>query len=316
MRLMYDSVRPGEIPADAEVVALYVDGKYAATAADWNRFTRAVKVRISAIGENTNAHVFDCEPGCIWPPAEVVPCVLAARARGIDPTVYVNERNHWGPVRAAFDAAGVAHPHWLVANYNGVFDSEKGEWVSGLVIPAGAVGKQFADPGMPGVGGHYDLSVVADYWPGVDGTFDNPSKTGQEGDWLMSLTQDEQNEIRDKVRMIYTAIWGPSKDAPIVGGGPGVAETIQDTVQRVAGRQGAQIEADRIDDKTFAAIETIVNRIDARGASGGMTPADRAAFLGDLADAIPSSDITVQTLVNAFQQLGWTVSARQIPTGG
>lgn len=301
-RTMYDSVRPGEIPADAEMVALYVDGNYAATAADWNRFTRAVKVRISAVGDNLNAHVFDLEPGCIWPPADVVDCVLGARALGIDPTVYVNERNHWGPAKAAFDARGIAHPHWWVANY----DNQK-------TVPAGAVAKQYADPGMPGVGGHYDLSIVVDFWPGVDGTFDNPSKTEQGGDWLMSLTQAEQNEILEKTRALYTAVWGPSVDAPIVGGGPGVPETIQDTIQRVAGWQQRQIEADRIDDATFANIEKLVNKIDARGASGGMSAEDRAAFLRDLSNA---SGVSVQNLVNAFQQLGWNVSVRQIPTGG
>jgi hypothetical protein len=35
------------------------------------------------------------------------------------------------------------------------------------VMIRGAVAKQYADPGTHG-GGHYDLSIVADYWPGVD----------------------------------------------------------------------------------------------------------------------------------------------------
>ncbi len=220
VRTMHDSVDADAIPVDAEMVAGYVDGRYAWSKADWDRFPDAVKVRISAVGDNVNAHVFDVEVGCIWPPAEVVGLVVQARALGIDPTVYVNERNDWGPTRAAFDAAGVAHPHWWVANYDGR-----------TTPPAGAVAKQYANPEMPQTSGHYDLSVVADFWPGVDGSFDNPSRN-TEG-WLMALTDAEQQELLDKVRMIYSAHWETEK-APTVGGGPGTPETVQDTVQRVA----------------------------------------------------------------------------------
>ncbi|HWO58981.1 MAG TPA: hypothetical protein VNO31_02910 [Umezawaea sp.] len=165
MRRMYDSVNAAAIPTDAEMVAGYVDGKFAWTAADWARFPNSVKVRISAIGATHLAEVFDVEVGCIWPPRNVVPLVVRARAAGIDPTVYVNQHNDWGPTKAAFDAAGVAHPHWWVANYDGVQS-----------IPAGSIAKQYAHPGtVPGkssgpweTGKHYDLSVVADHWPGVD----------------------------------------------------------------------------------------------------------------------------------------------------
>jgi len=155
MRTMYDSVDADAIPTDAEIVAGYVDGRFAWSASDWARFPRSVKVRISAIGATHLAEVFDVEVGCIWPPANVVPLVVRARAAGIDPTVYVNQNNDWGPTRDAFTRAGVAHPHWWVANYDG-----------GQNIPAGAVAKQYAHPPM--IGRHYDLSVAADFWPGVD----------------------------------------------------------------------------------------------------------------------------------------------------
>jgi hypothetical protein len=58
-------------------------------------------------------------------------------------------------VAAAFINAGVAQPNWWLAGYDDVPE-----------IPAGAIGKQYANE--PLTGGHYDLSVVADHWPGVD----------------------------------------------------------------------------------------------------------------------------------------------------
>jgi len=231
----------------------------------------------------------------------VVPLVVAARKLGIDPTVYVNERNDWGPTKAAFDAAGVAHPHWWVANYDGRED----------YIPSGAVARQYANEPM--VGFHADASAVIDHWPGVDGTFGNPSKTEQ-GGFLVGLSNDEQIEIRDKVRALYTAVWGPSKDAPIVGGGPGTPETIQDTVQRVAAAQQRQIEADRIDDKVFADTATAVDRIDKRGASGGLSGTDLTALATQIADQVEGA--TVQQIANALEQVRGSVTFRQVPSGG
>lgn len=196
MRKMYDSVNANAIPTNAQVVAGYVDGRYAWTQADWNRFPSAVKVRISAIGATHNAHVFDVEPGCIWPPANVVPLVQRARAAGIDPTVYVNEMNDWGPTRAAFDRAGVAHPHWWVANYDGRPD----------YISAGAVARQYAHPPMLG-GAHYDLSAVVDFWPGVDGS----GSSGGGGNAVSLFTQEAKaayDETYADVKELKNALIG------------------------------------------------------------------------------------------------------------
>lgn len=163
-RIMYDSTSPWDIPRDAEMVAGYVDGRYAWPQAWWDLFPNAVHVTISAMGTRV-AHVGDVEVGCIWPPANAVPWVRRARAAGIDPTIYCNELNDWLPVRQAFWAAGEPEPHYWVARYNGVAQ-----------IPAGAVGRQYAHPhDGDGVadkpwetGAHYDKSIVVDFWPGVD----------------------------------------------------------------------------------------------------------------------------------------------------
>lgn len=164
-RLMFDSTTPWDIPRDAELIAYYVDGAYAWPSAWLDMFPNAKKVSISAIGQRV-AQVGDVEVGCIWPPQNAVPWVLRARAAGYDPWIYTNELNDWLAVRQAFWSAGVPEPHYWTARYNGVRE-----------IPAGALGRQFAHPhdgdGIADrpweTGAHYDLSVMADHLPGVDG---------------------------------------------------------------------------------------------------------------------------------------------------
>jgi hypothetical protein len=105
-----------------------------------------------------------------------VPWVRRARADGFEPTIYVNELNDWPLVRKAFQDADEPEPIYWTARYNGVRQ-----------IPAGAVARQFAHPhDGDGVadkpwetGKHYDLSVVADFWPGIDNKEDD-ELTGEE----------------------------------------------------------------------------------------------------------------------------------------
>jgi hypothetical protein len=159
MRMMYDAVTPANIPADAEIVGGYLNGRYAWSAADWARFPHAVHVRISVRAAFLDGHVLDVEPGDATP-TESVGWVKARRAAGADPTVYCN-RSTWPQVRAAFAAAGVAEPHYWIATASGRFE-----------IPAGAVAAQYLLD-TRGV----DISAVADYWPGVDAPASNPGST-------------------------------------------------------------------------------------------------------------------------------------------
>ena len=107
MRIMYDSTNPFDIPVSAQMVAGYVDGKYAWSVAGWARFPSAVKVRIAVFSSTNDGHVLDVEPGCTWPPEGSVAWVQRRRAAGIDPTVYCNQQNALHLVQSAFQAAGV-----------------------------------------------------------------------------------------------------------------------------------------------------------------------------------------------------------------
>lgn len=175
---MYDSTRPAEIPADAQMVAGYVDGMYAWGPQDWARFPHAVHVEISAVGTDRGT-VVDVEVGCVWPPESAVPWVRRARARGVDPTVYCNWSNDLQHVKAAFIRAGEPEPHYWVARYDGQAE-----------VPEGTVGKQYQAPEAPGAaqaGGHYDVSSMADYWPGVDGDDDMGQLEGRQAEMLQQI---------------------------------------------------------------------------------------------------------------------------------
>ena len=153
LRLMYDSTNANDIPVDAVMVAGYIDGLYEWSADDWSRFPNAVKVRIAIRGWN-DADVLDVEWGAASV-ADVPAWVERQRARGAVPSVYVNHSN-WQACKDACAGAGVSEPYWWLASYDNVAE-----------IPAGTIAKQYANE--PLAGGHYDLSVVADYWPGIDG---------------------------------------------------------------------------------------------------------------------------------------------------
>ena len=62
-RRMYDSVTSRDIPVGVQMVAGYVDGRYAWTAADWGRHAKSRPVRITVTGQSLTAHVIDIENG-------------------------------------------------------------------------------------------------------------------------------------------------------------------------------------------------------------------------------------------------------------
>ncbi|MFB9925982.1 hypothetical protein ACFORO_12615 [Amycolatopsis halotolerans] len=152
-RIMYDSITAADIPATVPLVAGYCDLSSAWSAADWARFPNATKVRIARSARTNDGHVLDVER-FLATPDQAPGWVAMRRAAGCDPTVYCNE-SALATVQAAFDAAQVPQPHYWVARYDNIPS-----------VPAEAVAKQYIND--PASGGHYDLSAVADYWPGID----------------------------------------------------------------------------------------------------------------------------------------------------
>lgn len=176
MRIMFDGIVPAEVPAGAQLYAAYLDGNWADYPAMVAKYPHAVHVSIAVSSSYNGGQVLDVENGDATP-AESVNWVLARRRAGADPTVYCST-SEWPSVKSAFNARGVAQPHYWVANYS---------LGNNPAIPAGAVALQYADRGG------YDISVVADYWPGVDPVPPpTPIAPPQEDDmpYLISVTPD------------------------------------------------------------------------------------------------------------------------------
>lgn len=155
-REMYDAVIPANIPANAAIVAGYLPpSRYAWTAADWARFPNAVKVRIAVRASTNDGHVLDVENGDATP-AQAPGWAHMRRASGYaHPTIYCS-KSIQSQVIDAFNQAGEPLPLWWIAHYDNV---------DALDEPGGSnvVADQYADPGP------YDRSIVANFWPGVDG---------------------------------------------------------------------------------------------------------------------------------------------------
>jgi hypothetical protein len=169
-RFMYDGVNASTLPASgAQLVAGYTDGNWPSYAALVARFPTLTHVAVTVSADDNTGIVLDVETGDATP-EEAVNWVLTRRAAGADPTVYCSV-SEWPSVQAAFDTHDVAQPYYWVAHYDGV-----------VSIPAGAIGKQYNS--YTG----YDVSIVADYWPGVDPAPTNGvDMTEQQANWLLQI---------------------------------------------------------------------------------------------------------------------------------
>lgn len=148
-RTMYDAIDALSLPAGGDLYAGYVDGKWPSADAIQQRFPHALVVRIATNPATDGGVVGDGPPdNGDW--AEWIGWVRRRRAARVDPTMNCS-LSQWPAGRAAFASAGVAQPHWWIAHYS-----------PDHTIPAGAVALQHTN--LPG----YDVSAVADYWPGVD----------------------------------------------------------------------------------------------------------------------------------------------------
>ena len=176
MRTMYDACNPSNIPKDATMVAGYIYGNCKWPASVWASWAHVTCVRIATVAFLDDGQVLDVESGDASPSLAPGWCVRA-RARGQDPTVYCNVST-WPSVRAAIAAQHVVAPHWWLAHY-GVAP----------VIPAGAHALQYRNSVAPG----FDVSVVADYWPGID-PVPQPIPNTQ-GDKTMWMYQDAAGTI-------------------------------------------------------------------------------------------------------------------------
>lgn len=150
MRTMYDAVNPANLPPGGDLYAGYADGRYANVDAIWARFPWAKVVTITVFG-HVPADVIDVEAGDATP-AQAVEWVKWMRSIGRTPTVYC-PRSIWLACIRAFRVTGTPQPNWWIAQYD-----------NDPTIPDGAIAKQHGGD----TAGGFDVSSVADYWPGID----------------------------------------------------------------------------------------------------------------------------------------------------
>lgn len=154
-RICYDSVTLSAIPANAQMVAGYEDGRYANMPAIRQRWPHAVHVSITVTGKTLLSPVCDCESGDLTP-ASAAAWAKRKIAAKQHPTIYCS-LSLWPAVKRAVAEAGL-HPD-AVSYWIADYDNKP-------VIPAGAVAKQCKSTTKPNL----DTSVVVDApgWPGVD----------------------------------------------------------------------------------------------------------------------------------------------------
>lgn len=165
LRPMADSVNWQDIPVTMPMVAGYVPPSHFAWPPEaWARFPNSVKVRItpSAAVFGPGINVLDVEVGDASA-AQVPGWINESRAAGQEPTVYMTISS-WPSVIRACTSARVAVPEFWVAQWN---NTQNLPSVSVDGVTYTAIAHQYADPTTSG--GNYDLSVVAPFWPGVDG---------------------------------------------------------------------------------------------------------------------------------------------------
>lgn len=141
---MYDSIVASAIPANAEMVAGYVDGRLSQWApSDWARFPNAVKIQICTWGPRNLGNCLDIEAGDSIP--EDAPSWVDNRmAAGVRRPILYLSMSDWPHTR---ELVGSRPVQWWIAHYTQVPH-----------IPVGADACQYAD--WPSVtGGNYDLSL-------------------------------------------------------------------------------------------------------------------------------------------------------------
>ena len=155
-RTMYDSVTPAAIPADAQMVAGYLDGEYAWTSQDWARFAGAVKITITITATN-QGDVLDVETGDATS-GQAPGWIKARRMSGHNqPTIYCNRSTVQSVIQACTsEKLTLNADYWIwLATLDGT--------TSYPAVPKGIVAYQDKSAAMLGFNADSSL-VVADWW--------------------------------------------------------------------------------------------------------------------------------------------------------
>jgi len=152
---MYDGVTPAHLPTDGDIYAGYVNGLYSNMATMKALHPGKLYIGIT-IDPSVPAQVYDCEPGN-GSASDGVNWVNISRAAGYVPTIYCGLNTWYPAISQAIRNAGVAQPGYWIA------DGTKWQ------IPTLPLGVAYALQDQLDVPPGFDRSIVADYWPTIDG---------------------------------------------------------------------------------------------------------------------------------------------------
>jgi hypothetical protein len=190
---MYDSVVPARIPPGVTMVACYIDGRYAIDPLKAQQLHPHAIIVMIATRASTNAgDVLDVERGDATPTLAPMWCRMR-RAAGQDPTVYCS-LDTWPLVKAAFATAGEPEPYYWIAAVPG----------GGPVLLPGAVAHQYA------FSVDWDVSVVADYWPGVDPPPSGSPATGSHLEGTTTTTGGVRMQVFEAYGQLHTITVDPA----------------------------------------------------------------------------------------------------------
>lgn len=202
-RIFFDAIEPKNMPKDGDGYLGYDDGNWPDAAEEATMFPGKVIGKITTNPAHNYGSIGDGPPdNGTWP--QWVGWVEMRRAAGEDPTINTNTSN-WDSGKEAFREANVPDPHWWIAHYL----NSPPDLKNLPPIPDGAVALQCYDYGG------YDISVVADYWPGVD---PKPAPT----------TSVDEEEINMK----YETTCNPTTGRAGIGFADGACNTFQVTADK------------------------------------------------------------------------------------
>lgn len=170
-RTMYDSVSEPAIPAHATLVAGYEDGLYVTAPVLRKRKPAPEIVTLTVNGSTRGTKGIDCEKGDATPKGTANWC-KAEIVDGHIPVAYTYLAGLRDLIKA-FKAAGISPEH--VTLWTAHYTNKP--HICGLICTARyGIGLRWRKRIMatqymayPGASpGHYDVSLVADHWPGVD----------------------------------------------------------------------------------------------------------------------------------------------------
>lgn len=167
-RIMTDSTTAADNPANVALVAGYTDGRYANLTALRKRYPHATIVTITVFGQG-DADVVDRETGDASA-ATAAGWALGRAHAGAHPTIYLSV-SQLRPVMLACQHVGLGagDVSFWTAHYTGqshMCSANCWKPYGALPFTPNIVATQYDDKGPQGQ--HYDRSLVAAYWPGVD----------------------------------------------------------------------------------------------------------------------------------------------------